>query len=42
MGDKFCLSCGMPVIVENQFGRNANKIRNEGNCSYNVFLPKIV
>lgn len=34
MENKFCQSCGMPMTVENQFGRNADGTRNEEYCSY--------
>lgn len=34
MGNKFCQSCGMPMTVDEQFGRNVDGSRNEEYCSY--------
>lgn len=34
METKICQSCGMPMIEENQFGKNADGSKNEEYCIY--------
>lgn len=34
MEAKICQSCGMPMVEENQFGKNADGTKNEEYCLY--------
>ncbi len=34
MNEKVCQSCGMPLVEENMFGKNADGSKNEDYCNY--------